>query len=56
MCAQCTREVKGVIYAEDCIANSLRQAAPAAVPPPPAYGSFKLPTRNHSAARAPIRW
>ena len=33
MCAQCTREVKGVIYCEDCIANSLRQAAPAAVPP-----------------------
>ena len=24
MCAQCTREVKGVIYCEDCIANSLR--------------------------------
>src|SRR3954469_22640032 len=34
----CTREVKGVIYCEDCIANSLRQAAPAAVPPP-AYAS-----------------
>src|SRR5258708_6779562 len=40
MCAQCTREVKGVIYCEDCIANSLRQSAPAAVPPPPpAYGT-----------------
>lgn len=39
MCAQCTREVKGVIYCEDCIANSLRQGAPAAVPPPSAYGS-----------------
>ena len=39
MCAQCTREVKGVIYCEDCIANSLRQASPAAVPPPPAYGA-----------------
>src|SRR3954471_23830578 len=38
MCAQCTREVKGVIYCEDCIANSLRQGAPAAVPPP-AYSS-----------------
>jgi len=33
MCAQCTREVKGVIYCEDCIANSLRQATPAALPP-----------------------
>src|SRR3954452_1971135 len=39
MCAQCTREVKGVIYCEDCIANSLRQGAPAAVPPPAAYGA-----------------
>src|SRR5437763_11954686 len=40
MCAQCTREVKGVIYCEDCIANSLRQASPAAVPPPPAYNAY----------------
>jgi TM2 domain-containing membrane protein YozV len=40
MCAQCTREVKGVIYCEDCIANSLRQASSAAVPPPaPNYAS-----------------
>jgi TM2 domain-containing membrane protein YozV len=49
MCAQCTREVKGVIYCEDCIANSLRQAAPAAVPPPPPYasqGSYAQPFRN----------
>ena len=48
MCAQCTREVKGVIYCEDCIANSLRQAAPAAVPPPPAYTSAPpyAPTRG----------
>ena len=40
MCAQCTREVKGVIYCEDCIANSLRQASPAAAPPPPAYNAY----------------
>jgi hypothetical protein len=46
MCAQCTREVKGVIYCEDCIANSLRQAAPAAVPPPPAYTSAPAYTRG----------
>jgi B-box zinc finger protein/cell wall-active antibiotic response 4TMS protein YvqF len=51
MCAQCTREVKGVIYCEDCIANSLRQASPAAVPPPPppSYGpqpTYAQPVRG----------
>src|SRR4051812_15336028 len=47
MCAQCTREVKGVIYCEDCIANSLRQGAPAAVPPPPpAYAHYAAQTRS----------
>src|SRR5438876_9312677 len=46
LCAQCTREVKGVIYCEDCIANSLRQATPAAVPPPPAYGTYTPPQRG----------
>jgi hypothetical protein len=46
MCAQCTREVKGVIYCEDCIANSLRHGAPAAVPPPPAYGTYASPQRG----------
>jgi hypothetical protein len=47
MCPHCTREVKGVIYCEDCIANSLRQAAPAAVPPAayasaPAYNATRV--------------
>ena len=51
MCAQCTREVKGVIYCEDCIANSLRQAAPAAVPPLPAYTS--APPYNASRGSGP---
>jgi hypothetical protein len=50
ICAQCTREVKGVIYCEDCIANSLHQASPAAVPPPVAnYGapaSYAQPVRG----------
>src|SRR3954452_5995728 len=47
MCAQCTREVKGVIYCEDCIANSLRQASPAAaVPPPPAYNAYSSSHRG----------
>src|SRR3954453_5254266 len=48
MCAQCTREVKGVIYCEDCIANSLRQAAPAAVPPPPPAAFPPPPPRAYA--------
>jgi len=48
MCAQCTREVKGVIYCEDCIANSLRQAAPAAVPPAATYA----PGQTYSQPRS----
>src|SRR3954462_13983891 len=47
MWAQCTREVKGVIYWEDCIGNSLPQASPAAVPPPPPpYGTYASPQRG----------
>jgi TM2 domain-containing membrane protein YozV len=34
MCPACRREVRGVIYCEDCIANRLHNAAPP-VPPPP---------------------
>src|SRR5579863_8165404 len=33
LCANCTREVKGVIYCENCIAERLQGVQPAAVPP-----------------------
>jgi Domain of unknown function (DUF5668) len=35
MCSACRRDVRGVIYCEDCIASRLHDAAPP-VPPPPA--------------------
>jgi hypothetical protein len=33
LCANCTREVKGVIYCENCIAERLQGVQPTAVPP-----------------------
>jgi hypothetical protein len=33
LCANCTREVKGVIYCENCLAERLQGVQPAAVPP-----------------------
>jgi len=56
MCAQCTREVKGVIYAEDCIANSLR---PGRARSGSASSGLRLSTSLRATippARAPIRW
>ena len=33
LCAQCTRDVKGVIYCENCLAERLHGVQPAVVPP-----------------------
>jgi hypothetical protein len=33
LCANCTREVKGVIYCENCLADRLQGVQPAALPP-----------------------
>src|SRR5580692_8867956 len=33
LCATCTRDVKGVIYCENCLADRLQGVQPAAVPP-----------------------
>ncbi len=33
MCANCTRDVKGVIYCENCLADRLQGVQPAALPP-----------------------
>ena len=33
LCANCTRDVKGVIYCENCLADRLQGVQPAAVPP-----------------------
>jgi hypothetical protein len=37
LCASCTREVKGVIYCENCLAERLQGVQPAAVPPAAAF-------------------
>jgi hypothetical protein len=39
LCANCTREVKGVIYCENCLAERLQGVQPAALPPAPGFVS-----------------
>ncbi len=45
LCGNCTRDVRGVIYCEPCLAARLEATAPAAgfVPPPPAYPPMAAP-------------
>jgi TM2 domain-containing membrane protein YozV len=38
LCSSCTREVKGVVYCENCLAERLAGAQPALPPPPPTAG------------------
>ena len=38
LCPSCTRNVKGVIYCENCLADRLQGVQPAVQPPPPASG------------------
>jgi hypothetical protein len=35
LCANCTRDVKGVIYCENCLADRLQGVQPASIPPAP---------------------
>ncbi|MGB8733763.1 MAG: B-box zinc finger protein, partial [Candidatus Sulfotelmatobacter sp.] len=45
LCANCTRDVRGVVYCEPCLAARLESTAPAAgfVPPQPAYPPVGTP-------------
>jgi hypothetical protein len=45
LCGNCTRDVRGVVYCEPCLAARLEGTAPAAgfVPPPPAYPPVGAP-------------
>jgi hypothetical protein len=47
LCGNCTRDVRGVIYCEPCLAARLEGTAPAAgfVPPQPVYPPAGLPAR-----------
>src|SRR6202453_2544965 len=38
LCGQCTRDVRGVVYCESCLAARMEGAAPATVPVPPQTG------------------
>ena len=44
LCANCTRDVKGVIYCENCLADRLQGVQPAAVPP--AAGFVSAPRQS----------
>lgn len=37
LCSNCTRDVKGVIYCENCLADRMQGIPPQAVPPPAGY-------------------
>lgn len=43
LCANCTRDVKGVIYCENCLADRLQGVQPAAVPPVAGFVSAPAP-------------
>ena len=43
LCATCTRDVKGVIYCENCLADRLQGIQPAAVPPAAGFVSAPPP-------------
>ena len=52
LCGNCTRDVRGVIYCEPCLAARLEGTAPAAgfVPPQPVYPPVGLPARPLSSS------
>lgn len=47
LCGNCTRDVRGVVYCEPCLAARLEGTAPAAgfVPPPAVYPAVGAPAR-----------
>jgi hypothetical protein len=54
LCGNCTRDVRGVIYCESCLAARMEGVAPAAgfVPPQPAYPAAGAPATVAPAARS----
>jgi hypothetical protein len=52
LCANCTRDVRGVVYCEPCLAARLEGTAPAAafVPPPPVYPALGAPAAPRSSS------
>ena len=43
LCAQCTRDVRGVIYCENCLAARMENVQPPAMPAAPVYSQAAVP-------------
>ena len=54
MCSACRRDVRGVIYCEDCIASRLHDAAPPVPPPPAGVAAHEPGARVPSPALAAV--
>src|SRR5271169_4563073 len=54
LCGNCTRDVRGVIYCESCLAARMEGVAPAAgvVPMPPPYSAVGAPATAAAVARS----
>jgi hypothetical protein len=46
LCAQCTRDVRGVIYCENCLAARMESVQPPAMPPAPVYPQRGVPQQG----------
>jgi TM2 domain-containing membrane protein YozV len=46
LCAQCTREVRGVIYCENCLAARMESVQPPAMPAAPVYAQPAMPQQG----------
>jgi Domain of unknown function (DUF5668) len=54
LCANCTRDVKGVIYCENCLAVRLQGVQPAALPPAAGFVSASAPVAPSSGPNAAL--
>ena len=52
LCANCTRDVKGVIYCENCLADRLQGVQPAVLPP----AACDMADWPVSRAQMPMAW
>jgi Domain of unknown function (DUF5668)/B-box zinc finger len=54
LCAQCTRDVRGVIYCENCLAARMESVQPPAMPAAPVYTQRPIPQGGPNPAVAGI--
>ena len=53
LCAQCTRDVRGVIYCENCLAARMESVQPSAMPAAPAYSQPLPPQASQGGGPNP---